>query len=83
MKNTRHVCQRRAENDKNSAAFATTSKVFALIEEFSKEKSSDSGRESVDQLLRSGELAEQSDVWIRCDGSFNGDSFECRRTKIL
>ncbi len=37
MKNTRHVCQRRAENDKNSAAFATTSKVFALIEEFSKE----------------------------------------------
>ncbi len=62
MKNTRHVCQRRAENDKNSAAFATTSKVFALIEEFSKEKSPDSSRESVDQLLQALRAAEKRRV---------------------
>ncbi len=32
-------------------------------------------------LLRIGESAEQSEVWIRC--SFNGEGFESRRVKIL
>ncbi len=34
-------------------------------------------------LLRSGESAEQSEVWIHCDGSHIGEGFESRRAKVL
>ncbi len=42
MKHIHRVCQQHAgeprKSDKNEAAFATTSKKFALIEEFSEER---------------------------------------------
>ncbi len=34
------------------------------------------------RLLRSGESAEQSEVWISCDGSFNSEGFESCREEI-
>ncbi len=45
-------------SDKNGVAFATTPKKCDLVEEFSEEKSPDSGRESVDQLLQALRAAE-------------------------
>ncbi len=58
-------------SDKNGVAFVTTPKRFYRRGSLKRE-SPDSGRESMDQLLqaRTGESAEQNEVWIRCVGSF-------------
>ncbi len=56
-------------SDKNGAAFATTPKKCALIEEVSDQLWTSCCRRC--GLPRSGVSAEQSEVWILCNGLFN------------
>ncbi len=93
MKHTRCVCQWHAGEpctiDKNSVAFATTFGICFFGEMLLKESRQIAAGNPWTSccrdcgLLRSGESAEQREVWFRCDCSFNSEGLEYRRAKIL